>query len=208
MGKQKILLDSVIASGVRRFIPSDYSLDFTKFKSGENRNLDWRRNFHEYLENVNLEATTIFNGAFTDLLTNEMPLILLKQKMVLYWGSSNHKLCFTTINDTAKYTANVALEISTPRFLRIAGDLISPRELKEAIEEVSGNKYRLFRAGSLSLLSFFITIARFFSKGEKEIYPAWQGMQYMRNMIDSRATLGKIDNDRFSNINWTKAKTF
>jgi uncharacterized protein YbjT (DUF2867 family) len=40
---QKILLDAAISAKVKRFIPSDYSLDFTKFSDGENRNLDLRR---------------------------------------------------------------------------------------------------------------------------------------------------------------------
>jgi len=40
---QKVLLDGAIAAGVSRFIPSDYSLDFSKFSDGENRNLDLRR---------------------------------------------------------------------------------------------------------------------------------------------------------------------
>ena len=43
---QTVLLDSAIQSGVPRFIPSDYSIDFTKFPPGENRNLDLRREFH------------------------------------------------------------------------------------------------------------------------------------------------------------------
>jgi hypothetical protein len=42
---QKVLLDAAIAAGVPLFIPSDYSLDFTKFSDGENRNLDLRRDF-------------------------------------------------------------------------------------------------------------------------------------------------------------------
>src|SRR5688572_6176388 len=33
---QKILLDAAIAAKVPRFIPSDFSLDFRKFKDGEN----------------------------------------------------------------------------------------------------------------------------------------------------------------------------
>jgi nucleoside-diphosphate-sugar epimerase len=40
---QKVLLDAAIAAHVSRFIPSDYSLDFTPFSESENRNLDWRR---------------------------------------------------------------------------------------------------------------------------------------------------------------------
>jgi hypothetical protein len=42
--------------------------------------------------------------------------------------------------------------------------------------------------------------------GEKEIFPAWQGMQYMRNMIDGRAKLEPLDNERYPDIKWTSAK--
>ncbi|HEY9165503.1 MAG TPA: NmrA family NAD(P)-binding protein [Candidatus Kryptonia bacterium] len=83
---QRVLLDAAIAAGIPRFIPSDYSIDFTKLPPGENRNLDLRRDFHKRLDETSISATTIFNGAFTDLLTDQMPLILFKLKRVLYWG--------------------------------------------------------------------------------------------------------------------------
>ncbi len=203
---QKNLLDGAIAAGVPRFIPSDYSLDFTKFSAGENRNLDWRREFHTYLDKTSIAATSIFNGAFMDMLTEEMPLIILKPKLILYWGNADHKLWFTTMNDTAAYTANVALDDNTPRYLRIAGDLKSPRELKPIAEEVTGEKFRMFRPGGLGLLSLIIKITRKFSPAENELYPAWQGMQYMRNMIDERATLAKTDNNRYPDMTWTSVK--
>ena len=74
------------------------------------------------------------------------------------------------------------------------------------ISEVSGEKYRLFRTGGLGLLSALIKVVRLTDPGEKEIFPAWQGMQYMRNMIDDRAKLDKIDNDRYTNMRWTTAR--
>ena len=40
---QKRLLDAAVAAGVSRFIPSDYSIDYTKLPNGSNRNLDLRR---------------------------------------------------------------------------------------------------------------------------------------------------------------------
>ena len=203
---QKILLDAAIAAGVPRFIPSDYSLDFTKFSPGENRNLDLRREFHEYLDKTSISATTIFNGAFADLLTGQMPLILFKTKLVLYWGNADHRMGFTTMDDTAAYTANVALDPSTPRFLRIAGDQISPREIKAIVSEVTGEKFRLFRAGGQGLLSNIIKIARKIAPGEKELYPAWQGMQYMRNMIDERSKLNMLDNNRYPDMHWTTVR--
>lgn len=200
---QIVLLDAAVAAGVPRFIPSDYSLDFTKFSAGENRNLDWRREFHQYLDKKPIAATTIFNGAFADMLTNEMPLILFKQKMVLYWGKADHKMGFTTVADTAIFTANAALDAKTPRFLRIAGDQISPQEIKTAVKEVTGTDFRMFRPGGLGLLSTIIKIARFIAPAKTQLYPAWQGMQYMRNMIDDRSNMNKLDNERYPNMRWT-----
>jgi uncharacterized protein YbjT (DUF2867 family) len=203
---QKVLLDAAIAAGVPRFIPSDYSLDFTKFSPGENRNLDWRREFHQYLDQSSIKATSVFNGAFAELITNEMPLILFKQKLVLYWGNANQKMNFTTKDDIANYTALAALDDSAPRFLRIAGDQISPQEIRTVVSEVTGKKFRMFRAGSKGMLSVLIKIAKVFSSGEKELYPAWQGMQYMRNMIDERSNLDIPDQHRYPSIKWTTVK--
>lgn len=84
MDTQKILLDAAIAAEVPRFIPSDFSIDFIKILKGSNRNLDWRREFHTYLDNTPIAATSIFNGAFAELLTNEMPMILFKFNRILY----------------------------------------------------------------------------------------------------------------------------
>jgi NAD(P)-dependent dehydrogenase (short-subunit alcohol dehydrogenase family) len=203
---QKLLLDGAIAAGVKRFIPSDYALDFTRFSHGENRNLDWRREFHQHLDKAPIEATSILNGAFADMLTGQMPLVLFKQKKVLYWGKADHAMTFTTMDNTAAYTANAALEAKTPRYLRIAGDSKSPNEMLEVINKVSGEQYKTFRAGGPGLLSFLIKVARTFSPGKTELYPAWQGMQYMRNMIDDRAKLTSTDNGRYKDIKWTSAE--
>src|SRR5271154_4874225 len=59
---QTILLDGAIEAGVARFIPSDFSIDFTKLPAGENRNLDLRRDFHERLDKTSIGATSILNG--------------------------------------------------------------------------------------------------------------------------------------------------
>jgi nucleoside-diphosphate-sugar epimerase len=203
---QTVLLDAAIQAGVPRFIPSDYSIDFTKFPPGENRNLDLRRDFHQRLDKTSIRATTIFNGAFADMLTGQMPLILFKRKRVLYWGDAEQRLDFTTINDTATFTASAALDPSTPRFLRIAGDQPSARELAAVASEVTGTEFRLFRAGGLGMLSALIKVARAVAPGEKELYPAWQGMQYMRNMFEGRAKLEPLDNDRYPGIRWTTVR--
>jgi nucleoside-diphosphate-sugar epimerase len=203
---QTVMLGAAIKAGVPRFIPSDYSIDFTKIAPGENRNLDLRRDFHQRLAKASISATTIFNGAFADMLTGQMPLILFKLRRVLYWGNSDQRMDFTTIDDTATFTASAALDPSAPRILRIAGDQLSARELAGVASEVTGKKFRLFRAGGLGMLGALIKVARMVAPAEREVFPAWQGMQYMRNMFDGRAKLEPLDNDRYPGLRWTTAR--
>jgi nucleoside-diphosphate-sugar epimerase len=206
METQTVLLDGAISAEVPRFIPSDYSIDFTKFAHGQNRNLDLRRDFHKRLDESSISATTIFNGAFADMLTGQMPLILFKLKRVLYWENADQRMDFTTIDDTARFTASAALDPSTPRFLRIAGNQLSARELVTVVSDVTGQKFRLLRAGGLGTLATLIKIAQAIAPGGNQLYPAWQGMQYMYNMFDGRAKLEPLDNDRYPGMRWTSSR--
>jgi nucleoside-diphosphate-sugar epimerase len=203
---QAALLEGAIKAAVPRFIPSDYSIDFTKLPPGENRNLDLRRDFHRQLDERSISATTIFNGAFAELLTGPMPLIMFKLRRVLYWGDADQRMDFTTVDDTAAYTACAALDPSTPRFLRIAGDQLSARELTGVASEVTGREFRLFRAGGLGMLGAIIALARTVVPARRDLFPVWQGMQYMRNMFDGRAKLAPLDNDRYPAVRWTTAR--
>ena len=203
---QKVLLDGAIIAGVPHFIPSDFSLDFTNLDAGGNRNLDLRREFHHYLDKTTIAATTIFVGPFMDLLTDQMPMILFKPKRVLYWGNADQRIDFTTMDDTAAFTANVALDSDAPRFLRVAGDQISPRQIATVMSEVTGNNFRLLRAGGLGLLNLLIRVARTVAPGKNDLYPAWQGMQYMRDMMEGLAKTNLYDNNRYQGMRWTTVK--
>jgi len=205
---QKIFLDAAVEANVQKFIPSDYSSDFTNLKEGQNRNLDFRRKFHEYLDKSPIKATTIFNGPFMDLLTTDMPLILFKQKWILCWGNANQILEFTTTNNVAEFTAAAAIDDNTPRYLRIAGDKLSCNDFVKLLTELTRKQYKIFRPGGINLLNFLIKMTRFFSPSEKELYPAWQGMQYMRDIMEGRIIFQKYDNDRYSSIKWTSVKEF
>ncbi len=203
---QKVLLDAAIAAGVPRFIPSDYSLDFTNLPAGGNRNLDLRREFHTYLDKAPIAATTVFNGAFADMLTGQMPLVLFNLKKVLYWGNADQRMDFTTIENTAEFAANAALDPATPRFLRIAGSQLSAREIKVIAGDLAAQPYGMLRPGGLGLLGVIIKIARTIAPGGQDLYPAWQGMQYMHNMLDGRAKMKDTDNSRYPDIQWTTVK--
>ncbi|RYG34733.1 NmrA family protein [bacterium] len=200
---QSTLLDAAIAAGLPRFIPSDYSIDFTKLPEGENRNLDLRREFHQKLDEAPIASTSILNGAFMEMLLGGMPLLDRERKTVSYWENPDQRLDFTTMDDTAAFTAAAALDSSTPKTLRIAGDSISASELAKA----AGLDFKLVRLGSLEDLAEMIQQARSGdTQGENELYPRWQGMEYLHGMFGGRAKLEPLDNDRYSDLGWTRVK--
>ena len=148
---QSTLLDAAIAAGVPvRFIPSDFSIDFGRLPAGENRNFDLRREFHERLDHSPIAATSILNGAFAELLTSRMPLLDFEAKRVSYWENADQRMDFTTMDDTATFTADAALDPSVPTVLRpIAGDQKgAARELAAVAGDVTKAKFELVRLGS------------------------------------------------------------
>jgi hypothetical protein len=76
------------------------------------------------------------------------------------------------------------------------------------LSELTNKKYKIFRPGGIGLLNFLIKVTRFFSPSKNELYPAWQGMQYMRDIMEGRIIFQKYDNDRYSYIKWTSVKEF
>ena len=203
---QTLLLNAAVEAGVPRFIPSDYCIDFTKTPQGTNRNLDLRREFRARLDQAPIRATSILNGMFADLLTGEAPVVLYKFNRIVYWGDADQPLDFTTIANTAEYTAAAALDLTTPRDLRIGGDVLSPRGLQKAASQATGDEYKLFRVGGLGILDVMIKVTKTLMPARDEVFPPWQGMQYLRNMLSGNAKLTALDNDRYPDIRWTPVR--
>ena len=203
MDGQMRLLEAAIAAGVPRFIPSDYSIDYTKLPNGSNRNLDLRREFNQRLDQAPIQATSILNGMFMDLLTGQAPVVLFGLKRVLYYGNADQALDFTTTANTAEFTAAAALDPTTPRYLRVAGEVATVRGLQQAASEATGQPFKLFRVGPLGVLAGLIKITRALMPTSDEVFPPWQGMQYLHNMFTGLPKLAPLDNARYPEIRWT-----
>lgn len=202
------LLEASIAAKVPRFIPSDFSLDFTKTKPGSNRNLDLRREFHTKLNESGIEWTSILNGGFMELVGGDSPMVNHRTRKVTYIGSENQKLDLSTMQDTAAFTAAVSMDPNpTPKFLRIASDTVSVRDIANAQAKVHGVPYSPSWMGPVGFIEFMIWVLRLFG-GENEVFPTWQAMQYMANMFRGDCQLDPLDNDRYPEIKWTKIEDF
>ncbi len=203
---QTALLEGAVLAGVPRFIPSDYALDFTQLKPGENRNLDWHREFQERLDRAPIAATSILNGMFMDLLVGEAPFILFKWNRVLYWENADQVLEFTTMDDVARFTAAAALDSKAPRFLRIAGDRLTARQLAMVTSDVLGRKFKPQWAGTVGTLGAMIKVMRKLMPAPNDPFPPWQGMQYSRSMFGGVGMVGVPDVDRYPGMKWTRVR--
>lgn len=197
------LLEAAVRAGVPRFMPSDFSIDFTRLPRGSNRNLDLRAEFRRRLDDAPIQATSVLNGAFMDMLTGTAPFILFRIRRVLCWGDPDQLMDWTTIADTATYTAAAALDPTTPRDLRIAGEEISARGLATVMTELTGQRHRLLRPGGLPVLGAMIRLTRAFTPETGALYPPWQGMQYMHNMYSGLPKFAQLENDRYP-MRWTR----
>jgi len=97
------------------------------------------------------------------------------------------------------------MDEAAPRILRIAGETVSPVDLARIMTEVTGQRYATLRVGSIGALSAMIAITRQLSPASDAPFPAWQGMQYLRDMMSGRGKLHPLDNDRYGVRAWTGA---
>jgi uncharacterized protein YbjT (DUF2867 family) len=201
---QTALLAAAVAAGVPRFIPSDFSSDYTQQATGENRNFDLRREFQARLDQAPIAATSILNGAFAELLTYGIPLLDFKQQQVGYWKDADWQIDFTTMDDTAAFTAAAALDAHAPRLLRIASFQLSPNELAATAEAAGRGAFSMVRLGSEAELAALIAQARAANPaGEHQLYADWQQLQYVRSMFSVQNK--PLDNPRYPDLTWASA---
>lgn len=197
------LLQAAVKAGVPRFIPSDFSTDFTIIPIGENRNFDLRKRFHELLDQSSIRATSIFNGAFADILRYNTPLFNAPQKTIAYYGDKmDWKIDFTTMDDTAAFTAMAAVDETAPRYLRIASFRVSPAELANLSEQYKGSRFSTVNMGSMEDFSANNKAQRAaYPEGENELYAKWQQSQYVYSMFLVHHEA--LDNDRYEGLSWS-----
>ena len=204
---QTELLEAAVAAGVPRFIPSDFASDYTQQAPGLNRNFDLRRAFQARLDQAPIAATSVLNGAFAEVLTYNIPLLDFRRQQVGYWDDPDWRIDFTTMNDTAAFTAAAALAPSTPRWLRIASFQPSPRELVTLAEAAGRGRFALVRLGSRQQLQEHIQRARAANPaGEQQLYADWQQLQYLLSMFSVQNQ--PLDNARYPELTWTNPISF
>lgn len=200
------LLDAAVKAGVPRFIPSDFCTDYTQLSEGCNRNFDLRKTFTGLAEKRPIRLTSVFNGAFSYVLRFGIPLLDTRAGQIAYYeGKADWKIDFTSLEDTAAFTAEAALDEDAPRHLRIAGFRVSPEDLAALSGKVFGASFQLQNQGSMEeFMDMIRNVRQSHPEGEHELYPAWQQMQYLYSMFAAHHQ--ELDNNRYPGLTWQTAE--
>jgi len=210
VGTQSLLLEAAIASGLHRFIPSDFSLDYTKVPKGNNRNSDLRREFREKLLKSPIQGTSILNGGFTELLNFPGGFVDQANHKTSYWGNPDQKLYWSTTDTVADYTAAAALDPDPlPDALRIAGDVLNVTQVAQVLSEVKGVHFDAVSNGTIESLSGTIQHLRAANPAsENQLFPNWQFLMYARDMYSGDGAFDSLDNARYPDVHWVSVKDF
>lgn len=197
------LLEAARAAGARRFIPSDFSFDYFKIGEGENINSDVRRGFARLAEQkagTAIEVVHVLNGCFLDknVLFGFLGMFDLQNGVARKWGDGQAPMNFTTYEDTARFTAEAAVdETPLPRKFGVAGDTLSFVELVRVYEQTTGKSLNIETVGTLDELDAEIVRLR---AAEPHNFYAFLPLMYVRGMVSGQGSLDALQNHRYPNV--------
>jgi len=198
------LLEAAKSSRVRRFIPSDFSLNYFTLRLGQHAFLDFRLRVAKEVQNSGLEYTHILNGCFTDVLFSPfLGLYDAKGQSLTYWGDGEQKFDITTQEDTARYTAEAAVDPKAVGVFAVAGDTVSVKDVARIYGEVKGIQLKLINKGPTQDLANWIEAEKAKSPYNPMPYIA---KQYLLPMLDGRGKLHDTVNAKYPHIKPTSLK--
>lgn len=101
-----------------------------------------------YVETFTSDSKRRVSNRRVELLGPGSQMINHKKRKVVYVGSATQPLDFTTMADTAAYTAAVATDpSSTPIFLRTAGDVVGVKDIADAKSQLEGHTIPAYMDG-------------------------------------------------------------
>ncbi len=203
-GGREVVVDGQIAlaraaakSGVRRILPSDFALDLFKASPGELLPFDLRREADEEIASLGMENVHVLNGAFLDTLASGGIVDFDDEAgIATLWGTGEERFDATTVDDTARYAARVAVDESVPSGkFAVAGQRLSLGDIVSAVERGTGRRYERRSRGTTEDLRAWISDQREAGEAMAAMYGTYQ-----LYMLTGQTALDDLQNDRYPDI--------
>lgn len=196
---QTNLIEAAEKTGVTKIIPSDFTVDLHKIDYQDSVWLAPRKQANEAFEGKSVRPISVLNGAFMEVAINPMlGIVNWDANSFTYWGDDQILCDFTSIQDAAKFTAALAVDDSfAGRSLRIAGDVLTMKQLHSLYEKFAGRKLEYRCGGSIDELKEKIAIIQ---EREPENVAAYGLYQSLCVMMSGKGKLNPLDNTHYPDI--------
>lgn len=203
---QRNLLAAAEAAGVKRMIPSVFSVDLTQLDFQDNVNLDLRKTFNESFTSSKVAPTSVYCGGFLDvILSPRFPMIDWEKGVMHYWGDGNQPLDYTAVSDVASYTAAAVTDSGlSGKPLRVAGNSLTMTEMHRSLEKASGRSLEARSLGTVEELHLLIDEKKRTATNPWE----WISLQYTWCMVSGKGKLQNLDNARYPQIRPVSVESF
>ena len=203
-GGPEVIVDGQVAlaeagrrNGVRRILPSDYALDLFKATPGEHMMFDMRRTADERIAATGIEHVHVLQGAFMAMFGPGMGTFDHDAGTVTFWGDGAQPIEVTSIEDTARMVARVALDrtVGSGKFA-FSGDRVSILDAAAVIEAQTGRRFERRSNGPESALrAALATAAQDAANPFKAV-----GLAYQLYMLTGQTALSDLQNHRYPDM--------
>ena len=200
-GGPDVIVDGQVAlaaagkrNGVRRILPSDYALDLFKATPGEHMMFDLRRMADDAIAATGIEHIHVLQGAFMEMFGPGMGTFDYDAGTVAYWGDGTQPIEITSVADTARMVARVALDRGIPSGkFAFAGDQVSILDAARIIETQTGRQFERRSNGSEADLRAAMAAA---AKDASNPFRAVM-LAYQLYMLTGQTALSDLQNGRY-----------
>ncbi len=187
-------------NGVRRIIPSDFGLDVFKATPGEHPAFNARAKADANIALLGMEHIHMLQGAFMTMLAPGTGLIDYDKGVITFWGGGHQQVEVTTVDDTARMTARVALDrsVASGKFA-FAGDRLSFQQAADSAAALTG---RTFTRRSLGTEAELRSAMKQAAKADPRQYVM---LGYQLYMLNGQTALDDLQSARYPDL---KLQTF
>jgi len=196
---QNNLLQASIKNGVRRFVPSDFGVNYTKFTKEELERSSIvypKIKFQELLDKSYIIQLHFYQGMIMEMFFQ------LQAQGFSYWGDDNFKLELTCYDDIAKAVAVVVSEPYLSGHITYVGQRLTHHEIGEIYSRVRGEKKEPHKNGEIEDLKI-----AYEEKRKEGVFDAEILGLYLLT-TDERSLFGKDNNEALPTVPATTVEEF
>jgi len=157
---QMNLLEDCVANGVKRFVPSDFTIDYTKVDSDIHPFIALKKRFREELKKRNIGGLFIFCGMNMETFFERQaqPLDFWEKGIhkritgIHYWHNKTQKLPLTSYHDLARFVAAAIMDPNRTGDLRFVSEFVNVNEVSKIMSEIKKKEITPINAGSVDTL--------------------------------------------------------